>query len=273
MSSLKNKFTCLADLPSMPTLLLEAIQQINGKQNLMTLVDTIAQDPSMTIRILHVVNSPFYGMSREIGSLREAIILLGLNRIRDMLISICFSKMLSTQHKNFDYRQLWHHSMAVAECTRQLADLSGNNRDFAFTAGLLHDIGHLVIVTLFPDEFSRIINEPDSPLAETEQRIFGFNHVEIGSKAAQYWNLPVAIQEAIEQHETPPEPGAVKSLGLLVYAADLCITKAEQSDESSFLDKYEPIRAALAILNVSIDQAVNCINSGRQFADQFLTLS
>jgi hypothetical protein len=82
----------------------------------------------------------------------------------------------------------------------------------------------------------------------------------------------VAIQEAIEQHETPPEPGAAKSLGLLVYTANLLIVKAEQSDESA-LEEHEPIRAALAILNVSIDQAAHCIDSGQQFADQVVTLS
>lgn len=271
MPGLKNKFACLANLPSMPTLLLEAIQQINGKQNLMTLADMIAQDPSMTIRILRVANSPFYGMPREIGSLREAIILLGLNRIRDMLISICFSKLLPTEHKNFDHQRLWHHSMAVAECTRQLADLSGNSPDFAFTAGLLHDIGRLLIAILFPEEFNLIMNRPAHLLTETERHVLGFDHMEIGGKAAQCWNLPVVIQEAIEQHETPPEPGFVKSLGLLVYTADVFITKAEQSDES-FLEKYEPIHAALAILNISIEQAIHCTNSGQQFADQVLAL-
>jgi HD-like signal output (HDOD) protein len=113
MPSFENKFARLSDLPSMPTLLMEAIQQIDGKQSLMELVDKIAQDPSTAIRILRIANSPFYGMSREIGSLHEAILLLGLNRVRDMLLSICFSSMLPTQHKDFNYRQLWRHSMAV----------------------------------------------------------------------------------------------------------------------------------------------------------------
>ncbi len=178
--------------------------------------------------------------------------------------------MLPERHKDFNYRQFWHHSMAVAECTRQLAGLSGNSPDFAFTAGLLHDIGHLVIVVLFPDEFSQIINESAS--IETEQHILGFDHMEIGGEVAQRWNLPVTIQEAIEQHETPPEPGAAKSLGLLIYTAHLLIGKAEQADESA-LEKHQPIRAALAILNVSIEQAIRCTDSGRQFADQLVTLS
>src|ERR1035437_8175364 len=145
MPALKNKFACLVDLPPIPELLMEALQQIKDKQDLTILVDKISQDPSMTIRSLRIVNSPFYGMSREIGSLREAIVLLGLNRIRDMLISFCFLTMLPALHKDFNYRQFCYHSLAVAECTRQLANITGTNPDFAFTAGLLHDIGSLVI--------------------------------------------------------------------------------------------------------------------------------
>ncbi len=269
MPTLKNKFACLTNLPPMPALLMEALQQINGKQDLTALVNKISLDSPIAVQILRIANSPFYGMSREIGSLREAIVLLGFNRIRDMLVSICFSKILPAWHKDFNYLQLCHHSMAVAECTRQLANCTGTSPDFAFTAGLLHDIGRLVMAVLFPDEFSRIINESATSLIETERRILGFDHMEIGGKAAQHWNLPVAIQEVIEQHDTPPEAGAAKSLGLLVYTANLLILNAEQSDESA-LEDHEPIHSALALLNVSIEQATRCTDSGRQFADQLV---
>lgn len=270
MLTLKNKFACLADLPSMPTLLMEALQQVNSKHDMTTLVDKISRDPSMAVRILRIVNSPFYGMYREIGSLREAIVLLGINRVRDILVSICFSKMLPIRHKDFNYSLFLHHSMAVAECTRQLASCTNTSPDFAFTAGLLHDIGDLMIVMHFhPDEFSQ---EQASTLIETKRRLLGFDHMEIGGRAAQHWNLPTAIQEAIEQHETPPQPGAAKSLALLVYTANLLIVKVEQSNEFA-LEVHDPICTALARLNVSIDQATHCTDSGRQFADQIITLS
>lgn len=274
MSALNNKFACLVDLPSMPVLLMDALQQINGQQDLTVLVDKISLDPSIAVRILRIVNSPFYGMSREIGSLREAIVLLGFNRIRDILISICFSKMLPARHKDFNYPRFWHHSMAVAECTRQLANCTGTgtNPDFAFTAGLLHDIGCLVIAVLFPDEFSQLVEVSANFRIETEQKLLGFDHMTIGGKAAQYWNLPQEIQEAIEQHARHPEPAAAKSLGLLVNAANLLIVRAEQADETA-LEEHPPLHAALAILNISIDQATHCTNSGQQFADQVTTLS
>lgn len=271
MPALNHKFARLTHLPSMPVLLMEAVQQINSKPNMAILADKIGQDPAMAVRILRVINSPFYGMPREIGSLREAIVFLGLNRIRAMLMSLCFAKMLSAWHKDFDYHKLRHHSVAVAECSRQLAIRSGINPDLAFTAGLLHDIGDLAIAMLFPNEFGQLAKMPEIGI-EAEQRILGFDHTAIGSKAVQYWNLPQAIQDAIEQHEKHPEPATAKSLGLLVYTANALIVRTERSDTSA-LKEHDPILTALAILQVSIEQTAHCTGSGRQFADQLLTLS
>jgi putative nucleotidyltransferase with HDIG domain len=267
----KDKFARLAELPSLPTLLMEALQQLNGNQNITILADKIGQDPPLVARILRVANSPFYGMPREIGSMREAIVLLGINRVRDMLFGVCFSKIFPVRHKDFDYKLFWHHSMAVADCTRQLANYTGISPEFAFTAGLLHDIGRLIIVVLFPDAFSRILNESGQPLAVTERRIVGFDHMEIGGKAARQWNLPVAIQEAIELHETPPADRSVKSLSLLVYTANLLIAAAKPDNESSF-EQQEASCLALDMLNVPIEQTALFVKSARQFADQIVAI-
>lgn len=263
----------LIDLPSLPTLLMEALQYTDpdGNQSLTSLADKISQDPPMVVRILRIANSPFYGMSREISSLQQAIVLLGLNRVRDMLLGVCFSKMLPVRHKDFDYPLFLHHSMAVADCARQLAIYTGIGQDIAFTAGLLHDIGRLLMVLLFPDDFSRIINEPHPNNVETEQRIMGFDHAELGSKAARHWNLPVAIQEAIEQHETPPTQGAAISPGLLIYTANLLVTEAEQGDAAG-LERQEAIVQVLDKLAISIDQATQWADTSQQFADQIVAI-
>jgi HD-like signal output (HDOD) protein len=161
--------------------------------------------------------------------------------------------------------------MAVADCARQLAIYTGISQDIAFTAGLLHDIGLLVIVLLFPDDFSRIIKEPHPNSIETERRIMGFDHVEIGSKAAKHWNFPVAIQEAIEQHETPPTQESALSLGLLIYTANLLVTEAEPDDESGF-ERQKAIAQVLDKLDIPIDQATQWADASRQFANQIVAI-
>jgi len=261
----------LVNLPSLPALLMEALQYTDDNQSLTNFADKISQDPPMVVRILRIANSSFYGMSREISSLQQAIVLLGLKRVKNMLLGACFSNILPVRHKDFDYPLFWHHSMAVADCARQLAIYTGSGQDIAFTAGLLHDIGLLVIVLLFPDDFSRIINESHPNRVETERRILGFDHMEIGGKAARHWNLPVAIQEAIEQHETPPVQGAAISLGLLIYTANLLVTEAGQGDDSG-LERQEAITHVLEFLDISIDQATHWANTGRQFADQIVAI-
>lgn len=268
----KTKLERLVDLPSLPTLLMDALQCSAGNPNFNNLADKIGRDPPMVARILRIANSPYYGMSREIGSLREAIILLGLNRVREMLLGICFLNLLPVQHKDFDYPSFWHHSMAVADCAGQLAIHTGISPDMAFTAGLLHDIGLLVVVFLFPNDFSRIINEPPSNRREIERRIMGFYHVEIGSKAARQWNLPVAIQEAIEQHETSPAADAAISLGGLIYTANLLVKEAGQEGGNAGFEHRETIANTLELLDIPFDQATHWADSSRQFADRILAV-
>lgn len=262
----------------MPALLIDALQQLDGNPEITTLVDKIGQDPPTVVRLLRIANSSFYGMSREIASLREAIVVLGFNCVRDLLVGICFSQMWSRQHHDFDYTKFWYHSMAVAECSRQLANYTGINPDIAFTAGLLHDIGQLVIVFLFPDAVDRIFKTQDvhppcgmqAPIAEKERRLLGFDHAYIGAKAALYWNFPVAIQKAIEQHETMPAAGAVKSLGVLIYSANLLMVDSMPWDRSAAQDREEALRITLDILGAPVEQALLSADAGRRFAERII---
>lgn len=267
----KIKLAHLHGLPSLPTLLMDALQHTSGNANLIDLAGKIGQDPHMLVRILRIANSPFYGMSREIDSLREAIVLLGLDRVKEMVLGVCFLKILPLQHKDFDYRLFWHHSMAVASCTQQLAAETGIGQDVAFTAGLLHDIGLLGIVLLFPDDFSRIISESSPNRLEAERRILGVDHANIGGQMARYWNLSLAIQEAIEQHESPPSPSAKISLGLLIYTANLLV-KSLDIDPDSALNYQEAVAEALNLLKTPIEQATQWAENSRQFADQIVAI-
>ncbi len=277
-ADIENKFACLSALPSLPVLLMDALQQLEGHHNIAsmtTLVDKIGHDPALVARLLRIANSSFYGMSREIASLREAIVVLGFNRVRELLISICFSQALTAHHNPFDYKGFWHHSMAVADCSRQLASLIGINPDIAFTAGLLHDIGQLVIVFLFPVFIATdtaLHAEIPINMTENERQFLCSDHAEIGGKAALYWNFPVAIQEAIEQHETAPISSTPKSLGLLLYAVNLLMTEIMSWDDADIQNREENLRVALEILDIPMGQARLCADAGRQFADRIVAV-
>lgn len=270
MTRLKHKFACLDSLPPLPMMLTDILQEIDVNQNIAAIVDKISQEPALTIRILRIANSPFYGMSREIGFLKEAVILLGLNRVRDMVVAICFSEMLPAKHQHFDYGRFWLHSLAVAECARHLANKSGLDTDFAFTAGLLHDIGLVLMALLFPDDFTRLTANSDYPQLEQEKGIMGFTHAEIGGSAIQYWNLPIIIQSAVEQHETIPTETSAKSLNLAVFAADFIVNQIDRPGRIS-AEILKGFECALAALEISFEEAVNLANKGKHFGRQLIT--
>ena len=267
----QEKLARIADLPSLPALLMEALQYTGSQQSIADLADKIGRDPPIVIRILRIANSPFYGMSREIGSLREAIVLLGINRVRDILVTACFLNLLPTQHKEFNYRLFWRHSLAVAGCSRQLGAFSCTAEDVVFTAGLLHDIGTLVMVLLFPDEFSRISKSVHPDRLAVERQILGLDHIEIGSKVALHWNLPLAIQEAIEQHEPLPKQGKAVSLGVLIYLAKELVKVAEKNSNFE-VNELNHTAQVLEAYRIPFEQAKQWANNSRNFADQILSV-
>ena len=267
----KDRLSKLAELPSLPTLVMAALQQINEHQNTTALAEKIAQDPPLVAKILRIANSSFYGRPREVGSIKDAIVLLGLNRVRELLLSVCFSNLLPILHKNFDPTVYWQHSMAVAECSRQMANQCGVLPEFAFTAGLLHDIGRLIIAFLFPETVIDITSDPSRSVIELERAILGFDHLEIGAQAAKKWNLPLEIQQVIEQHETPPTKASTKSLSLLVYAANFLMLENEQLEEV-FETPHESIDLALTLLEIPKDMTSAWVKNARQCADQMIAV-
>lgn len=262
----------LKELPSLPALLIEALQQLADAPDFQQLADKIAQDPPTAARILRLANSPFYGMSRDIGSLREAIVVLGVNHIRNLLVSICFAKIAPTRHKDFDYLWFWSHSMAVADCARQLAQRNGMDSELAFSAALFHDIGLLVIALLLPEHYSRIFQNPSPNQLERERRELGFDHAYIGGQVAHYWHLPVAIQQAIEQHETPPNPNSELSVNTLIYLSNFLIKSLSTPEADAGAGFPDDITAILESLALSLDQAEDLANTSRQFADLIVSI-
>ncbi|MFA5983106.1 MAG: HDOD domain-containing protein [Methylococcaceae bacterium] len=267
----KEKLARLSELPSLPALFLEVLQQINDNQYTTVLAEKISNDPPLVARILRIANSSFYGRSREIGTVHEAIMLLGVSRVRDLLLAVCFSKMIPAQNKNFNYTLFWHHSMAVAECSRQLANHAGINPELAFTAGLLHDIGQLIIVVFFPEEANKMLTDGKLPSAYEEKHLLGFDHLQMGGQAALYWKFPLAIQETIEKHEIPPAPDAANSLSSIIYIANLLIQVAE-NNQTMVANEFENLPAVLNLLPISDEKTALYVDKAQQFADQIVAI-
>ncbi|NJA05990.1 HDOD domain-containing protein [Methylococcaceae bacterium WWC4] len=224
----------IRQLPSLPGLVVELLENFGDENvNIATLANKIAHDQALVARLMRVANSPFYGVSGQIGSISEAIAMLGFTNVRGLVLTAGLINVFTGMEKYFDWRAFWRHNVAAAVCAKLLAGGTGLNPDAAFTAGLLHDIGKLVMWSCFPHDVARLgeLSEESglSPL-QLERETFGFDHTLLGSEVAKRWNFPVDIQHAIALHHTHYLPGGGKTMADVIYTANL-LAETLQDDE------------------------------------------
>lgn len=201
---LKTVLDSLHQLPAIPAVVLEVIDSFNGDISTALLAQKISQDQAISAKLLQVANSSFYGLSREVGSIHEAVIILGFDSVRTLTVAVGLIHGLShVTDELLSKKAFWQYNIQVASCARFLAKKLGQNPDIAFTAGLLHDIGQLAMALTLPDSFGAILDQDlalGDGLIDLEQREYGFDHALLGAEVARHWNFPAVIQQAIGSH-------------------------------------------------------------------------
>lgn len=212
-------------LPSLPNVVVEILRNFENENiDVTTLANNIANDQALVARVMRVANSPFFGLSGQIGTIFEAISVLGFNNLRGLVTAAAFINTFPRLDKSFDWTSFWRHSIATAVCAKILAKRVGLHPETAFTAGLLHDIGKLVMGVYFPESFSRMLDIERTSTAETllaEREELGLDHAELGREVAERWHFPLAIREAIGQHHVSEKVVPETSLSDVVYIANL----------------------------------------------------
>ena len=180
-------------------------------------------DPALTARLLRIVNSAFYGFSTQVETVTHALTIIGT----DQLAQLVLATSVMNQFKGIpcdilDMDAFWRHSICAGLAARSIAALSGEyNVERFFVAGLLHDVGRLVLCIKAPDATREIFKKAESsgePLYVEEQKAFGFDHAELGGQLLRAWNLPDRLVEAVSCHHAPekaivhPEETAVVNL-------------------------------------------------------------
>ena len=226
-----SKVTDIGSLPEITTRVMELVEDPDATVRDMHAL--IQRDPALAAKILRVVNSAFYGLPAQVGSLERAVTMLGLTAVKNLALSASLGHMfkaeqLSTQ---FTVRDLWLHSVAVAVCARALAGLGrAAPPDEAFLAGLMHDIGLLVEQQLFSEKLRNIIDlctSESTEFCELERRELGADHQAFGGAIALKWKFPPLLHRAIAYHHEPtllqPE---FQRIAVVVHVADnLCCAR------------------------------------------------
>lgn len=243
--------------PTIPTLYVEVLRELNSTTSSTQRVgEIISKDLAMTTKVLQVLNSAYYGLSRQITDLSEGVGILGFDTVKSLVLCIqLFSQYDKVKPIFFSIDRLWRHSNVVARTAREIVLLEGGKDSLAeeaFTAGLMHDIGKLVLVSNFEEQYAQaqsLAQRSQTPLWIVEQEVFGVGHSEIGAYLLGLWGMPLSIIEAAALHHFPTR-SADKTLSPLtaVHIANTLI--CEQAAEKDGLPTSSIDSAYLAQLGI-----------------------
>jgi len=225
----------IESLPSLPALYQELMEELESPEASVKAVERIvSQDIGMSAKVLQLVNSAFFGVRQHIPSPAQAVALLGLDTVKALVLSInVFSQFNDVALKGLSLENLWRHSMTVGGFAKRIAKAQGVDRkttDHTFIAGLLHDVGKLVLAAKVTEEYASVLAraaENGTPLHEAEREILGATHGELGAYLLGLWGFCDGIVEALAFHHDPAN-SPVKRFGILtvVHVADALANKA-----------------------------------------------
>jgi HD-like signal output (HDOD) protein len=224
---IREKVKTIIQLPVLPTLAMEVVDMVeNPRTSASQLGKVISTDQALTGKVLKIANSPFYGFPKKISTVDFAIIVLGFDALKEIVISISLISSLQKRSDSyFDSKQFWDHAITTGVIARRLGRetkyrVSGE----VFVGGLLHDMGISVMHRNFPNEFKRIVDitrETELSFIEAEESVLGVTHAEIGGWLAERWNLPESLCEAVAAHHHPERASKNMDLVSLIHVADL----------------------------------------------------
>ncbi|KAF0191819.1 MAG: metal dependent phosphohydrolase [Gammaproteobacteria bacterium] len=244
----------LREIPPLPVAVTAVMEVLNRKDvDFGELQKKIAQDPALAARILKVANSPFYGLGGEVSSLKEACVILGIHAVRNIVITAgVIGQFPADGGNHLNLIGLWQHAIGTGVAAKVLAPSTGVDQETAFTAGLLHDIGKMVLDVHFADRYGKVIEYRDANsclLRDAETAVLGIDHCEIGGMIAHRWKLPEALALAIKGHHTPCSYPSV-TLVALVHVADILCRGLELGDGG---DTLIPMLAPDAVATLKMD--------------------
>ena len=191
--------------------------------------EVLRRDPNMTLDILKLTNSPYFGLPCRVGSVKQAVVLLGWKRLRQLVMISCLGCMLGKPIPGYDLPagELWRHSIAVSVSAEGLAkEINLSQAEEAFTAGLVHDLGKQVLGMLVKEETSKIeeVLSKGVSFVEAERKVLGTDHAEIGALILKKWNFPEEMIRVVRWHHEPDRSEVKEELVDIVHIANiLCL--------------------------------------------------
>lgn len=240
---LKDLVAKMRTFPPLPSIYQEVMREIDSPAaSAETIGEIICRDLAITAKLIQTVNSALFALSRTVTTPAEAVFILGAEMVKGLVLSVhTFGRMDRVKPLYFTMDKVWHHSLAVGRLARQIARLESSDQniaDAAFTAGLFHDLGKLLLASNFTNVYDgaySLVIKRQLPLHEVERELFGANHAEVGAYLLALWGLPTSIVEAVALHHEPQRAiGEGFSAVTAVHVAD-ALQYEQQVEKEGFV--------------------------------------
>jgi putative nucleotidyltransferase with HDIG domain len=228
---------CLPSLASIDSALKELLSA--DQRYTSQIAEIIRRDPSLTARLLRLVNSVYYSISTPIKNIEEAVFYLGVRQIRQLAVVTPIIEDLQklTGNYRFRWQEFWRHCIATALITRDVIDLiQSPNEETDYVGGLIHDVGKIVMASAFPDHFKEIYGKPaenEEDLLQRERSILGIHHAELGALYLKKQILPEVFVEIVQYHHSPELARHHRHIVAAVQISDLLVRHAKIGDSGN----------------------------------------
>ncbi len=221
----------MGDLPTMPHIATQVMEKLsNPNSTPRDIHELINKDQGLAAHVLKVANSPYYGASRSISSLRDAVLFMGFDSIRSLITTAVLKGMFSAL--SLSEQLLWEHAIGCGVAAKQIGEADGFPAiEEAYLAGLMHDVGKAALFLRAPSQMREIMqevyNNQNANFADLEQQKLGFDHAEVGQIMADEWRFSIDIEDAIAHHHRPDQSKSSSELSYIVSLANSLCHKLE----------------------------------------------
>jgi len=236
------------ELPTLPTVASKLITLTSKEDTtLADIGDLVSQDISLSAKILKVSNSAFYSFPQQIGSIKQAVSILGMNAVRSLVLSFSFLTIKAGKvESRFNFEKFWEKSLASAVTARLILEhVKGADTEEVFVSGLLQNLGELILARSFPEEYDKVlqaVEENEQDIFEAEENIFGINHTVVGTEVAKCWGFPEVLLVPIQNHHHPDQytgnNASVRSTIRAVYLSDLLVNILYSDKPETYHKKF-----------------------------------
>jgi putative nucleotidyltransferase with HDIG domain len=244
----------IRDLPVLPTIMQDLMKVGQEDADIHVITRKVSLDQALSAKTLRFANSSFYGLQSKVTTIQQAVTLIGVDAVRHVATASALTNYFPQNDcPGFSFLAQWRHSIAAAVCARVLARHLRVNQEYAFTAGLLHDVGRLVLITHFRREYEAVIayrKQHDCEWLIAERTVMGVDHAAAGEMLATHWNFSETICRAIAGHHNP-EGQKEHSLATIVHIANAIVHALDLSDQE---DDVVPSISPAAWDGVGLDE-------------------